>query len=53
MYLASTSDFHNGNAPDKQSIGLAIKYGLDISNEKSRPFTIYYFKKFDQIFYNG
>ena len=47
---AGTSDFHNGNAPDKRSIDVAIKYGLDISNQKSRPFTIYDFKKFDHIF---
>lgn len=50
VYPARTSDFHNRNVPDKQSISLAIKYGLDISNQKSRPFRIYYFKKFDQIF---
>ena len=47
---AGTSDFHSGNAPDKRSIDVAIKYGLDISNQKSPPFVIYDFKKFDHIF---
>ena len=47
---AVTIDFHNRNAPDKRSIGLAIKYGLDISNQKSPPFMIYDFKKFNHIF---
>lgn len=34
-----TSDYHKGQSPCQKSITIASKYGVDISNQKSRPVT--------------
>ena len=47
---AGTSGFHSGNAPDPRSIEVAQKNGLDISQQKSRPFRAYDLEEFDIIF---
>lgn len=47
---AGTSGFHSGNAPDPRSIEVAQKNGLDISQQKSRPFRNYDLEEFDVIF---
>ncbi|MGB1370319.1 MAG: low molecular weight protein-tyrosine-phosphatase [Flavobacteriaceae bacterium] len=47
---AGTSGFHFGNAPDPRSIEVAQKNGLDISQQKSRPFRTYDLEEFDVIF---
>ena len=47
---AGTSGFHSGNAPDPRSIEVAQKNGLDISQQKSRPFKAYDLEEFDVIF---
>ena len=47
---AGTSGFHSGNAPDPRSIEVAKKNGLDISQQKSRPFRAYDLEEFDVIF---
>ena len=47
---AGTSGFHSGNAPDPRSIEVAKKNGLDISQQKSRPFRTYDLEEFDVIF---
>ena len=47
---AGTSGFHSGNAPDSRSIEVAQKNGLDISQQKSRPFRAYDLEEFDVIF---
>ena len=47
---AGTSGFHSGNAPDYRSIEVAQKNGLDISQQKSRPFRAYDLEEFDVIF---
>lgn len=47
---AGTSGFHSGNAPDPRSIEVAQKNGLDISQQKSRPFRDYDLEEFDVIF---
>ena len=47
---AGTSGFHSGNAPDPRSIEVAQKNGLDISQQKSRPFRAYDLEEFDVIF---
>ena len=47
---AGTSGFHSGNAPDPRSIEVAQKNGLDILQQKSRPFRAYDLEEFDVIF---
>ena len=47
---AGTSGFHSGDAPDPRSIEVAQKNGLDISQQKSRPFRAYDLEEFDIIF---
>jgi len=36
---AGTAGYHIGNPPDKRSIAVARKYGLDISNQRCRKFS--------------
>lgn len=45
-----TSDWHEGEAPDKRAIQACEHYGLDISNQRSRPVTKTDFDVFDYIF---
>ena len=47
---AGTSDFHQGDLPDRRSILIAKKYGIDISNQRSRPFKVSDFDNFDLIY---
>ncbi len=47
---AGTAGFHVGNPPDKRSIDIAKKYGIDISNQKCRKFSKSDFNKFDCIY---
>lgn len=47
---AGTSAQHKGELPDPRSIDVAKKYGIDITDQRSRPFTISDFEKFDKIF---
>jgi protein-tyrosine phosphatase len=47
---AGTSTYHQDSPPDQRSIEVANKYGLDIANQKSRPFTKKDFESFDYIF---
>jgi protein-tyrosine phosphatase len=47
---AGTSAFHQGSLPDQRSIEVANKYGIDITNQKSRPFTKKDFQSFDYIY---
>lgn len=47
---AGTSGHHNGEAPDKRSIEVAYRYGIDISKQKSRKFTVADFDNFDLIY---
>ncbi|WP_418511885.1 low molecular weight protein-tyrosine-phosphatase [Corallibacter sp.] len=47
---AGTSNYHVGDAPDKRSIAVAKKYGLDISNLKGRQFSTEDFDTFDLIY---
>jgi protein-tyrosine phosphatase len=47
---AGTIDMHEGSKPDKRSIEVARKYGLDISNQKSRPIIAKDLDIFDRIF---
>lgn len=47
---AGTSGFHSGDAPDPRSIAVAQKYGIDISNQRSRQISVQDFEDFDKIY---
>lgn len=47
---AGTAGYHTGNPPDKRSIAVAQKYGLDIRNQKCRKFSMQDFSEFDYIY---
>ncbi len=47
---AGTSDFHQGDLPDSRSIKIAKQYGIDITNQRSRPFIIADFDTFNIIY---
>lgn len=47
---AGTSNYHIDEAPDKRSITIAKKYGIDITSQKGRQFTVYDFDEFDYIY---
>ncbi len=47
---AGTGGWHAGQSPDKRSIATAKNYGIDISNQKARKFTVSDFDTFDHIF---
>lgn len=47
---AGTASYHIGSAPDKRSIAVARKYGLDISNLRGRQFSVSDFDTFDYIY---
>lgn len=47
---AGTAAYHVGNLPDKRSIAVAKKYGIDITNQRARKFTVQDFDAFDYIY---
>ncbi|WP_105015385.1 low molecular weight protein-tyrosine-phosphatase [Polaribacter porphyrae] len=47
---AGTAAYHIGNLPDKRSIKVARKYGIDITNQRARKFTAKDFDEFDVIY---
>ena len=47
---AGTSGFHEGELPDARSIAVAHKYGIDITNQRSRKFAVNDFEEFDLIY---
>ena len=47
---AGTGSWHIGSAPDKRSIEVADKHGIDIRHQKARQFTNHDFNKFDHIY---
>lgn len=47
---AGTASYHIGSSPDPRSIKIAIKHGIDISNQRARQFTRSDFDSFDHIF---
>lgn len=47
---AGTANYHQGNPPDKRSIAVAKKHGIDISQQKARQFVANDFDRFDNIF---
>ncbi|MCH3882529.1 MULTISPECIES: low molecular weight protein-tyrosine-phosphatase [Tenacibaculum] len=47
---AGTAGYHVGNLPDSRSIDVAKKYGIDITNQRSRKFSVEDFDNFDVIY---
>lgn len=47
---AGTGGWHAGEQPDKRSVRIAKKYGIDISDQRARQFTKEDFNKFDYIY---
>ncbi|KAB5491934.1 MULTISPECIES: low molecular weight protein-tyrosine-phosphatase [Flagellimonas] len=47
---AGTGGYHIGNPPDRRSIAVARKYGLDISHQRCRQFSKADFAAFDLIY---
>jgi len=47
---AGTANYHVGRSPDKRSIAVATKHGLDISNLSGRQFNSSDFDVFDMIY---
>jgi protein-tyrosine phosphatase len=47
---AGTADYHIGHLPDKRSIAVAKKHGINISNQRCKHFTSKYFEIFDHIY---
>lgn len=47
---AGTASYHIGSSPDRRSIEVAKKYGLNISNLRGRQFQTTDFDRFDHIF---
>jgi protein-tyrosine phosphatase len=47
---AGTAAYHVGNLPDKRSINVAKNYGIDITSQKARKFTVKDFDIFDIIY---
>ncbi len=47
---AGTASYHHGERPDPRSEEIAFKKGMDITDQRARPFLTSDFDKFDLIF---
>lgn len=47
---AGTGNWHVGQGPDKRSVAVAQKYGIDISAQRARQFSVSDFDEFDLIY---
>ncbi|WP_299550203.1 low molecular weight protein-tyrosine-phosphatase [Seonamhaeicola sp.] len=47
---AGTANYHTGSQPDRRSIAVARKYGLEIAHLRGRQFTVNDFDDFDFIY---
>lgn len=47
---AGTGNWHVGNPPDKRSIAVAYKNGIDISKQRGKHFSTYDYEIYDHIF---
>ena len=47
---AGTSSWHAGDKPDRRSIKVAQKYGIDLNDQRSRQFQVTDFQGFDIIY---
>lgn len=46
---AGTGNWHAGDAPDRRSIAVAARHGIDISGQRARQVTLGDFERFDLI----
>lgn len=47
---AGTGDWHVGQGPDRRSVSVAKKYGVDIAAKRARLFDYDFFDQYDHIF---
>lgn len=47
---AGTGAWHSGELPDKRSIAIAKKYGIDLTDQRARLFLVEDFDRFDKIY---
>ena len=47
---AGTAAYHVGEKPDIRSIEIANKYGIDLTSQRARQFSVNDFDKFDKIY---
>lgn len=47
---AGTGAWHSGELPDKRSIAVAKKYGVDLTDQRARLFLVEDFDRFDKIY---
>ncbi len=47
---SGTAAYHVGELPDSRSIAVAKKYGIDLTNQRARKFTVNDFDTFDLIY---
>ena len=47
---AGTGDWHVGEQPDRRSVAVAKKHGVDISDQRAMHFNTIFFEEFDLIF---
>lgn len=47
---AGTGAWHSGELPDKRSIAIARKYGIDLTDQRARLFLVEDFDRFDHIY---
>ena len=47
---AGTAAYHVGELPDERSIAVAKKYGIDLTNQRARKFSVNDFDTFDVIY---
>lgn len=47
---AGTASYHSGDAPDLRAQKELIKHAIDISKQRARKFTAYFFEEYDLIF---
>ena len=47
---AGTGAWHSGELPDKRSIAVAKKYGIDLTDQRARLFLVEDFNRFDKIY---
>ncbi|MCF4100915.1 low molecular weight phosphotyrosine protein phosphatase [Gillisia sp. M10.2A] len=47
---AGTGDYHIGDLPDTRSIAVGKRYGIDITSQRGRQFSVKDFDEFDHIY---
>lgn len=47
---AGTGSWHIGHAPDRRSVAVGRKYGVDLSAQRAQHFTTELFDRYDRIF---